>query len=379
MSTTMGIDRSQETPALRTVNALFLSGLILSLMSASLAFLTARWLQRFSQKERNHFSEVFEKNRRVCQRIWHRLYPRRLRRALRRRARVSANPGQPLGADPDHPGPAIRQVVEVVGAPDALDVVHPVLNASGSWSAGATTIQGAETTGGSFKKVIVIPAPSIVDPSVNTYAEPSKPATIQDVEGKSFVVVDSPDVVSVKADPEPAELATRQCIDADQSPGTSAASGINAHDVAHPEGAKPTTSRGVEARKLPPTAIVIHDADLERVAPPIAHPSNTHAGPATVPTAASIRSEHSFQDNLAHVYFAYSLFIPFVLLILSISEMILGLLVFAWAEHALAVALVLTASCLLVMPFLLGVFLAGGASEDRDAIVQILSRKQGDW
>ncbi|KAG5650162.1 hypothetical protein H0H81_000499 [Sphagnurus paluster] len=416
----MGIDRSQETPALRTVNALFLSGLILSLMSASLAFLTARWLQRFTQDERDRFDVLFKENRHVRQRIWHRLYPRRLRRALKRRARASANVGQPMSVDSDRPGPTTRQGAEAAGAVDAPGVANPLVNAVDSWSE-AAMIQGAEaasrsnimvnasvsanverltsiTSQGTEGRSIaglerVIQARNMVDRSVNTDPERIQPLTTQDFEaGQSLAAVHSHSIVLVKPNPELAEPAKNQRIDAGQSPGAPAASGMNTPDVADLEGAKPTTSRGAEARKLPPAATVIHvhdfvsvsplTADPERGAPPIGHPSSTDAGSAPAPTtgvAASIHSTLSFQDNLAHVYFAYSLFVPLVLLILGISEMIMGLLVFAWAEHTLAVALVLTATCLLVMPFLLGVFLVGGDSKKRDAIVDILSRKQGDW
>ena len=62
MSITIGIRRSEETTAIRATNSLFLSGLILDLMAAGLAFLTARWLQRLSDDEQQHLEDAF-KNR----------------------------------------------------------------------------------------------------------------------------------------------------------------------------------------------------------------------------------------------------------------------------------------------------------------------------
>jgi len=178
MSTTIGLSRSDETPALRTVNAFFLSGLILDLMSAFLAFLTSRWLQRLTTEECAHLEFVFEQ-------------------AQQRR--------------------------------------------------------------------------------------PSTPS----------------------ADSE---------------------------------------------------------AGVER------------AAPAPLPA-----DKRPFVVRSMHAYFAYSLFAPMTLLMVGVLCMTAGLLVFAWAEHSLAVAIVLTAVCVGLMPFPAGVFLIGRKSATRITIIDILSRKQGDW
>ncbi|KAG6908875.1 hypothetical protein DXG01_002949 [Tephrocybe rancida] len=60
MTATIGIGRDAETAALSAVNALFLAGLIFSITSAFLAFLTARWLQRLSNSERTRLEITFE-------------------------------------------------------------------------------------------------------------------------------------------------------------------------------------------------------------------------------------------------------------------------------------------------------------------------------
>lgn len=48
---------SHETIAFRAINAFFLGGLILDIMSASLAFLTSRWLQRLTDDEKKLFED----------------------------------------------------------------------------------------------------------------------------------------------------------------------------------------------------------------------------------------------------------------------------------------------------------------------------------
>ncbi|KAG5641615.1 hypothetical protein DXG03_004638 [Asterophora parasitica] len=83
--------------------------------------------------------------------------------------------------------------------------------------------------------------------------------------------------------------------------------------------------------------------------------------------------------RLLHVYFAVSLYVPMSLLVLGVACMLSGLLVYAWAEHALVVALTLTGACAAVLPFPLGVFLIRKRRATRMAIIDLLSRRKGDW
>ncbi|KAF8523902.1 hypothetical protein BU17DRAFT_43423 [Hysterangium stoloniferum] len=48
-----------DTIAVRVTNALYLSGLVLDLMSACLAFLTSRWFQRLTNAEKHFLQEAF--------------------------------------------------------------------------------------------------------------------------------------------------------------------------------------------------------------------------------------------------------------------------------------------------------------------------------
>jgi hypothetical protein len=57
MNTSLHI--TQDTTAVRVTNAFYLSGLILDLMSACLAFLTSRWFQRLTNAEKHFLQEVF--------------------------------------------------------------------------------------------------------------------------------------------------------------------------------------------------------------------------------------------------------------------------------------------------------------------------------
>ncbi|GLB41292.1 hypothetical protein LshimejAT787_0905070 [Lyophyllum shimeji] len=180
MSTTIGVARSDETPALRAVNAFYLSGLVFDLVSAFLAFLTARWLQRLTDEERAHLEVVFEQSH------------------SRRFTRASADAEADVEHDPQPPAPPL----------------------------------------------------------------PDK---------RPFVV---------------------RCI---------------------------------------------------------------------------------------HAYFASSLFAPMTLLVFGVICMAVGFLIFAWAEQPLVVAIVLTAVCAGLVPFPVGVFLIGRNSATRRRVIDLLSRKQGDW
>ncbi|KAF5371367.1 hypothetical protein D9615_009669 [Tricholomella constricta] len=192
MSTTLGLTREQETPALRAVNALFLSGFIFSLMSAFLAFLTSRWFQRLSPEECAYLEVTFE-------------------RAIQRQ-----------------------------------------------------------------------------------------------------------------------HASHRRC---------------SSSRLADPR--EPNIERGERALSI--------TSDVER------------------------DDKSSFIMWLFHEYLAYSLWEPMTLLIIGVGCMILGLLILAWAEHALAVAIVLTAACVFVMPFPLGVFLIRQKRSRRLAIIDLLGKMQGDW
>lgn len=86
-----------------------------------------------------------------------------------------------------------------------------------------------------------------------------------------------------------------------------------------------------------------------------------------------------FVARFIHAYCAHALFAPMTLLMLGVFCMAAGLLIFAWAEHSLAVAIVLTAVCLGLLPFPAGVFLIRRKASTRIAIIDILSKKQGDW
>ena len=59
MVVTAGIPKSQQDRAIQAINSFFLSGLILDLMAAVLALLTARWLQRLTPEEKDFLERTF--------------------------------------------------------------------------------------------------------------------------------------------------------------------------------------------------------------------------------------------------------------------------------------------------------------------------------
>ncbi|KAG6868843.1 hypothetical protein C0993_009380 [Termitomyces sp. T159_Od127] len=71
MSTTININRDEETASLSAVNSFFLAGFAFSITSALLAFLTARWLQCLTAHERSYFELVFEAEERLQTQRFH--------------------------------------------------------------------------------------------------------------------------------------------------------------------------------------------------------------------------------------------------------------------------------------------------------------------
>jgi preprotein translocase subunit SecF len=62
MTITITIELEEQTVAIYVVNSLFLSGLILDIAAAFLAFLTSRWLQRLENSEKAHLEDVLGGN-----------------------------------------------------------------------------------------------------------------------------------------------------------------------------------------------------------------------------------------------------------------------------------------------------------------------------
>ncbi|KAG5650164.1 hypothetical protein H0H81_000501, partial [Sphagnurus paluster] len=157
-------------------------------MSATLAFLMTRWMQRFTQKERDYFNEVFEENPHARERIWLRVY-KWLKRALGRTARASDNVDA-VGAigDPVDIGPADTESAKAAAVPGG--------EAAGGGNSMASTLehpipaisQGSEA-GPSVAVVEEVFQPSnTVYPPVNTDSGHVNPPTSQGAEAtKSFI------------------------------------------------------------------------------------------------------------------------------------------------------------------------------------------------
>ena len=76
---------------------------------------------------------------------------------------------------------------------------------------------------------------------------------------------------------------------------------------------------------------------------------------------------------------ALSLFIPMPLLVIGIFCMLIGLLIYAWSQHTMIVAILVTIAYAGTLPFVAGVFLIGKDEDRRKAIIDRLSTMQGDW
>ncbi|KAG8823123.1 hypothetical protein FRC17_009401 [Serendipita sp. 399] len=63
MSITISTPLEEQTTATCFINAFFLMGLVLDIMSAFLAFLTFRWFQRLSNEEKQYLEDSFDSRR----------------------------------------------------------------------------------------------------------------------------------------------------------------------------------------------------------------------------------------------------------------------------------------------------------------------------
>lgn len=82
--------------------------------------------------------------------------------------------------------------------------------------------------------------------------------------------------------------------------------------------------------------------------------------------------------RVAISFFATSLFAPMPMLTSGISCMGLGLLIYTWSQHSIAVGVIVTLAFVLTVPFLLAIFLIGRKEERRRRIITRLG-VGGDW
>jgi hypothetical protein len=90
-------------------------------------------------------------------------------------------------------------------------------------------------------------------------------------------------------------------------------------------------------------------------------------------------SSASLIQRLLHRWFALSLFVAMPLLIIATTFMTVGILVYAWSQQPLRVAIVTTVALALPVPFIAGIFLIGKDPNRRTAIISSLSVMRGDW
>jgi hypothetical protein len=90
-------------------------------------------------------------------------------------------------------------------------------------------------------------------------------------------------------------------------------------------------------------------------------------------------STSSFIQQLIHRWFALSLFVAMPLLVIATIFMTVGILVYAWSQQPLRVAIVTTVALAMPLPFITGIFLIGKDKNRRTAIISTLSVMQGDW
>ncbi|KDQ50979.1 hypothetical protein JAAARDRAFT_73922 [Jaapia argillacea MUCL 33604] len=77
-------------------------------------------------------------------------------------------------------------------------------------------------------------------------------------------------------------------------------------------------------------------------------------------------------------FFATCLFLPLPFLIIGVVFMCLGLLVYTWEEHTRVVAILVSCSYVVTLPFVSGVVVIGRDERRRMYIIECMSRMQGD-
>jgi hypothetical protein len=87
----------------------------------------------------------------------------------------------------------------------------------------------------------------------------------------------------------------------------------------------------------------------------------------------------SLIHRLIHRWFAFSLFVAMPLLVIATIFMTVGILVYAWSQQPLRVAIVTTVALAVPLPFIMGIFLIGKDANRRTTIISYLSVMRGDW
>lgn len=90
-------------------------------------------------------------------------------------------------------------------------------------------------------------------------------------------------------------------------------------------------------------------------------------------------STTSLIQRLIHRWFALSLFVAMPLLVIATIFMTVGILVYAWSQQPLRVAIVTTSALAVPLPFIAGIFLIGKDPNRRTTIISYLSVMRGDW
>ncbi|KAJ7734079.1 hypothetical protein B0H16DRAFT_155636 [Mycena metata] len=107
--------------------------------------------------------------------------------------------------------------------------------------------------------------------------------------------------------------------------------------------------------------------------------SESHDGHRTSDSPQLPPPKSVLDSKMAISFFARSLFVPFPLLLAGAACLVLGLLVYIWAQQALGVAVIVTVIYIFTLPFFFAVFLIGRDQQRRKEIIMRLSMSQGDW
>lgn len=85
------------------------------------------------------------------------------------------------------------------------------------------------------------------------------------------------------------------------------------------------------------------------------------------------------QPRLELQLYTWSLFIPMPLLVLGIIFMVIGIYIYVWTQHSVAVAALVSLVGAATIPFIIGDFLIGSKPKKRKEVIVRLSEMRGDW
>ncbi|KAJ3566022.1 hypothetical protein NP233_g7262 [Leucocoprinus birnbaumii] len=97
------------------------------------------------------------------------------------------------------------------------------------------------------------------------------------------------------------------------------------------------------------------------------------------PRAPDVPQTLAFHQQVFYQWVAFSLCLPMPLLCFGIVCMLAGILTFVWSNQPVVVAVLVSVSIVVTIPFILGAFMVGRDNPGRKRVIVELVKRQGNW